>query len=97
MLLVHLWRRPIATLLVSGLAGIACAQAESAEPLRTDVIRARDIAISARAAGVVAPVTTIEVKSQASGEITAVHVTEGESVRRGQLLVRVDRASRRMP
>lgn len=79
-----------ATLLLAALAGTGCAQAESAEPLRTDTIRTRDIVISARAAGVVAPVTTIEVKSQASGEITAVRVTEGQAVRRGDLLVRVD-------
>ncbi|MBX3173707.1 MAG: efflux RND transporter periplasmic adaptor subunit [Gemmatimonadaceae bacterium] len=68
----------------------ACSEVESAEPLRTAVIGARDIVISARAAGTVAPVTTIEVKSQASGEITEVHVEEGEMVRRGQLLARVD-------
>jgi HlyD family secretion protein len=74
---------------VAFLAG-ACTAAESAEPLRTETIRTRDIVISARAAGVVNPVTFIEVKSQASGEITEVHVEEGEEVRRGQLLVRVD-------
>lgn len=68
----------------------ACAAAESAEPLRTETIRSRDIVISARAAGVVTPVTFIELKSQASGEITEVNVEEGEEVRRGQLLVRVD-------
>lgn len=68
----------------------ACTSAESAEPLRTETIRTRDIVISARAAGVVSPVTTVEVKSQASGAITEVNVTEGQTVRRGQLLVRVD-------
>jgi HlyD family secretion protein len=68
----------------------ACSEAESAESLRTETIRTRDIVISARAAGTVAPVTFIEVKSQASGEITEVNVEEGEAVRRGQLLVRVD-------
>lgn len=83
------WRRA-AVIAITSLAGLACTQAESAEPLRTDTIRARDIVISARAAGVVSPVTTIEVKSQASGEITEVNVTEGQTVRRGELLVRVD-------
>lgn len=68
----------------------ACTEAESAETLRTETVRTRDIVISARAAGTVAPVTFIEVKSQASGEITEVNVEEGEMVRRGQLLVRVD-------
>jgi HlyD family secretion protein len=80
----------VAAIAITGLVGLACTQAESAEPLRTDTIRARDIVISARAAGVVSPVTTVEVKSQASGEITEVNVTEGQTVRRGELLVRVD-------
>ena len=79
-----------ASLVTTAIVALACTQAESAEPLRTDTIRARDIVISARAAGVVSPVTTIEVKSQASGEITEVNVTEGQTVRRGELLVRVD-------
>jgi HlyD family secretion protein len=67
-----------------------CTDAESAEPLRVDTVVTCDIIISAKAAGVVAPVSTIEVKSQASGEITEVAVNEGDEVRRGQLLVRVD-------
>lgn len=79
-----------ASLVITAIVALACTPAESAEPLRTDTIRARDIVISARAAGVVSPVTTIEVKSQASGEITEVNVTEGQTVRRGDLLVRVD-------
>lgn len=83
-------RRSAALLAIAAVAVAACTNAESAEPLRTDTVRTRDIVISARAAGVVSPVTTIEVKSQASGEITEVNVTEGQEVRRGQLLVRVD-------
>ena len=79
-----------ASLVITAIVALACTPAESAEPLRTDTIRARDIVISARAAGVVSPVTTVEVKSQASGEITEVNVTEGQTVRRGELLVRVD-------
>lgn len=84
------WRRPAAAATLAVLAIAACTAAESAEPLRTETIRTRDIVISARAAGVVSPVTTVEVKSQASGEITEVNVTEGQEVRRGQMLVRVD-------
>jgi len=90
MQLSHTRWHQAAAIALSGLVGLACTQAESAEPLRTDTIRARDIVISARAAGVVSPVTTVEVKSQASGEITEVNVTEGQTVKRGELLVRVD-------
>lgn len=87
--------RPVARIRLLALlpllvAPLACETAESAEALSTAVVGTRDIVISARAAGVVAPVTFIEVKSQASGEITEVLVEEGEEVKRGQLLVRVD-------
>jgi HlyD family secretion protein len=53
-------------------------------------VSTRDIIVSASAAGVVEPVTTVEVKSKASGEIVEVAVETGETVHQGQLLVRVD-------
>ena len=80
----------ILILLAAAGALASCKPAESAEPPRTAAVEVRDIAITATAAGTVAPVITIDVKSQASGEITEVHVNEGDEVRRGQLLVRVD-------
>ncbi len=83
-------QRAIVLLLVSSTLLSSCEQAESAEPLRIGLVEMRDIVVSASAAGAIAPVTTIEVKSQASGEITEVHVNEGDEVTRGQLLVRVD-------
>jgi HlyD family secretion protein len=68
----------------------ACTTAESAEPLRTATVEVKDIIIAATAAGTVAPVTTIEVKSQASGEIVEVNVEDGDHVDSGELLLRVD-------
>lgn len=68
----------------------ACQEPQRSEPLRVQPVELRDIVITARAAGVIAPITTIDVKSQASGEITEVHVNEGDIVERGQLLMRVD-------
>lgn len=53
-------------------------------------VAARDIVVSASAAGVVEAVTTVEVKSKASGEIIEVRVDVGDPVRPGQLLVKVD-------
>lgn len=50
----------------------------------------RDIVVSASAAGAIEPITTVEVKSKASGEIVEVAVETGDSVRPGQRLVRVD-------
>ena len=80
----------MACLLLSFSLLSGCKQAESAEPLRIGLVEQRDIVVSASAAGTIAPITTIDVKSQASGEITEVHVNEGDEVKRGQLLVRVD-------
>ncbi len=82
--------RSMACLLLSFSLLSGCKQAESAEPLRIGLVEQRDIVVSASAAGTIAPITTIDVKSQASGEITEVHVNEGDEVKRGQLLVRVD-------
>ncbi len=53
-------------------------------------VSARDILVSASAAGSVEPVLTVEVKSKASGEILNVLVETGDLVTRGDLLVRVD-------
>lgn len=50
----------------------------------------RDIVVSASAAGVVEPVTTVDVKSKASGEIIEVSVETGDKVTSGQLLAKVD-------
>jgi len=72
------------------LAGCNGEVEESGPAGRLVVAATRDIVVSAVAAGVVEPVTTVEVKSKASGEIIEVHVEEGDEVRPGQLLVRVD-------
>lgn len=56
---------------------------------RAQVIR-RDIRIAVEAAGTVEPVTTVEVKSKASGEILELPVDTGEVVPVGSLLARID-------
>ena len=53
-------------------------------------VTARDIVVSASAAGTVEPVTTVEVKSKASGEVFAINVETGDEVSAGDLLVSVD-------
>ncbi len=53
-------------------------------------VAARDISVSAQAAGVIEPDTTVEVKSKASGEILEIMVQTGDRVERGALMVRVD-------
>ncbi|MEO8635362.1 MAG: efflux RND transporter periplasmic adaptor subunit [Gemmatimonadales bacterium] len=53
-------------------------------------VERRDIVVSARAKGTIQPDTTVEVKSQASGEVLQVKVQTGQIVREGDLLVRID-------
>ncbi|NNG17888.1 MAG: efflux RND transporter periplasmic adaptor subunit [Gemmatimonadales bacterium] len=55
----------------------------------------RDIVVSAQAAGIIEPDTTVEVKSKASGEILEIRVETGELVERGTLMVRVDQRTPR--
>jgi len=50
----------------------------------------RDIVVSASAAGAVEPITTVEVKSKASGEIIQVLVETGDAVTPGRRLIQVD-------
>jgi len=85
------------TLRIAGLAAAAAALATAAcrEPVPVEVYRKvavepRDIVVTAQAAGVIEPDTTVEVKSKASGEVLDVLVETGERVERGALLVRID-------
>ncbi len=79
-----------ALLLLAASLAACTAPPRTTEQMPVNQIATRDIVITARAAGVIQPVTTIDVKSQASGEITEVHVNEGDHVKRGDLLMRVD-------
>ena len=54
-----------------------------------------DIQVSVEASGIIEPVTTVEVKSKASGEILSVHADTGDVVEAGALLVEVDKRTPR--
>lgn len=49
-----------------------------------------DLEIRVEASGQVEPILVVEVKSKASGEVTALHVETGDRVERGELLAEVD-------
>ncbi len=62
-----------------------------AEPLYEQIsIVKRDLRIAVEAAGVIEPVTTVEVKSKASGEILELNVDTGDRVDESALLARID-------
>ncbi len=58
-------------------------------------VEKRNIIVSAQAAGVIQPDTTVEVKSKASGEVLEMLVETGQLVDRGALMVRVDQRTPR--
>ncbi len=78
-------------LIVSALAGCnkSTAEEQAAAP-ETALVEKQDLNVRAEAAGLVEPITTVEIKSKASGEVLAVHVETGQEVARGTLLVEVE-------
>jgi HlyD family secretion protein len=71
-------------------AFVACQEEVVVQVYQAVPVAARDISVSAQAAGVIEPDTTVEVKSKASGEILEITVQTGDRVERGALMVRID-------
>lgn len=69
---------------------LACQEEVVVSVYQAVPVATRDISVSAQAAGVIEPDTTVEVKSKASGEILQIMVQTGDRVERGALMVRVD-------
>lgn len=61
--------------------------------IRTDEATLRDLELSVSATGEVLPLLSSVVKSEVSGRITTLKVEEGFSVKKGDLLVQLDRTS----
>ena len=84
------------TPLVLGLAAAAatfaaCSGKKAASvPIPTAAIERRDIIVDASATGAVEPINVVEVKSKASGQITAMPVETGTMVKPGDLIVQLD-------
>ena len=76
----------------AGLVAVAAACKEPPPPpvYQAVAVEARDIIVSAQAAGTIQPDTVVEVKSKASGEVDAVLVETGQLVNKDELLVRID-------
>ncbi|UCC71726.1 MAG: efflux RND transporter periplasmic adaptor subunit [Gemmatimonadota bacterium] len=80
---------------IFALINAACEEAEEGRPFQVVAARQQTLSISAEAAGILEPVTTVEIKSKASGEILQLPVETGDLVEQGQLLVQVDRVDAR--
>ena len=80
----------LAVAAVAGFTLLRNGEVEEAPVYQKVPVSARDIVVSASAAGSIEPVFTVEVKSKASGELFEVRVETGDVVQAGQLLIRVD-------
>jgi HlyD family secretion protein len=79
-------------LIVPALLLAACGGQEppAASLYETATVDRRDLAVTVEAAGTLEPVSTVELKSKASGEILEVTAETGDVVEEGALLVRID-------
>ena len=66
-------------------------EAEQVALYQSVSVQRRNITVAVEAAGIIEPVTTVEVKSKASGEILELPVDTGDYVEAGTLLARIDR------
>jgi HlyD family secretion protein len=69
---------------------LGCAKAAETPVYQALPVERRDIVVSAQASGSVRPDTLIEVRSQASGEVTDIKIQTGDVVRRGTLMIEID-------
>jgi HlyD family secretion protein len=61
--------------------------------ITTTEVKRGDISRTVSGSGKVQPVTDVKIAARISGEIKKIHVREGDTVKQGQLLVELDRAS----
>lgn len=85
----------LATALTSLTLSACNGEEEQTRPFQVVTAARKSLSISAEAAGVIEPVTTVEVKSKASGEVLALPVETGDQVEQGQLLVQVEQTDAR--
>lgn len=72
-----------------------CAQEEEQRSWNISEVTTRDIVVAVQAAGIIEPVTTVELKSKASGEILEISAETGDYVEEGDLLVQIDKRTPR--
>src|SRR5947209_4185129 len=82
-------------LAIAGLSGCSAQKAQSAAPVAVPVTAAtavqKTVPLTVRAIGEVEAFSTVEVKSHLAGQLVSVHFTEGQDVKKGQLLFTFDR------
>ncbi len=82
----------IGTLVVLTGAGIAGVRGggESGVAIRTAAVEQKDLEAVVRASGWIQPHVAVDVQSDIMGRVTALYVKEGDTVEKGQILLRID-------
>lgn len=88
-------RRPLALLLAA--AALSCSRGEGKAagprpvPVRAATAVEKDVPVEIRAVGKIVSSQSVAIRPQVSGTLVAVHFTEGQAVRQGDLLLEIDR------
>jgi multidrug efflux system membrane fusion protein len=77
-------------LLLAGCSSKQPAPVREAVPVMATTVAQKDVPLQLRAIGTVEAFSNVEVRSNVTGEITAVHFTEGQDVKKGQLIFTID-------
>jgi HlyD family secretion protein len=72
------------------IANLIPKKVEKGPEVRTEVVAKRDLEAWVRAPGTVTPVTMVQVSSNVTGRVDELAVQEGQQVRKGDLLLRLD-------
>lgn len=81
----------IAAVVVGGFVAVRYGRGSDDEPIiRTAVVERGTVTATVSANGVLQPLTTVQVKSNVGGQIVKLAVDEGDEVKSGQLIARVD-------
>src|SRR3990170_189349 len=82
----------VVVVLAAGVVGVQQFRGNGAEKpaqWRTAAVARQDLVVSVSGSGSISPASQVEVKSRATGTVTAVYVSEGDRVAKGQVLVRL--------
>ncbi len=78
--------------LAATIAAVRTATRDKASPYRTDAVRRGDLTVTVTATGTVEPRNTVEVGAEVSGRVVEVGADFNDVVKRGQVLVQIDRS-----
>lgn len=85
-----IWALIALLVILIGVAAIKARQKPKGEPVETDKVALREIREIVSASGKIFPEKEVKISSDVSGEVVELYVEEGDSVKAGQVLARID-------